>query len=327
MIAILVPMETFLAALWAHGYPILFAIVLLETFGAPVPAAVALFVAGAAAAHGTFSIAGVVGCGLSAMLLGDSLMYILGRNTGWWLIGMLCRLSLNPEHCILRSADAFYKRGRTLLVFAKFVPGINTLAPPMAGSMRMRFFSFLRYDFAGTVLYVGAYLLAGFIFSGAIEIITKGYHAFNNVLSWILIAAVIVYAALQLWYWKRAKALRYAPTIEPEEAAADLAAERAVVYDVRSHGYYDARTMRIKGSRRLDPNAFHQWHQQVPGGVHIYLYCTCIREATSARVALLLLEQGVACRVIRGGLRKWKAAGLPLEQVPLDEVADLPVFA
>lgn len=316
-----------MAALWAHGYPILFGIVMLETLGAPVPAAVALFVAGAAAAHGTFNILFVLGCGLAAMLLGDSLMYILGRNTGWWLLGILCRLSLNPESCILRSADAFFKRGRTLLIFAKFVPGINTLAPPMAGCMRMRFFTFLRYDFSGTILYVGAYLLAGFIFSGAIDIITKGYHAFNYLLSWILIGAIVIYAALQVWYWMRAKALRYAPTIEPEQAALDLAAEQAIVYDVRSHGYYDARTMRIKGSRRLDPNAFHQWHNQVPGGVHIYLYCTCIREATSARVALLLLEQGVACRVIRGGLRKWKAAGLPLERVPLEEVADLPVFA
>jgi membrane protein DedA with SNARE-associated domain/rhodanese-related sulfurtransferase len=291
-----------------------------------VPAAVALFVAGAAAAHGTLNIFALFSCGITAMLLGDSVMYVLGRHTGWWLLGILCRLSFNPEVCILRSADAFYKRGRVLLVFAKFVPGINTLAPPMAGSMRMRFFAFIRYDFVGATLYVGAYLLVGFLFSGMLDLITKSYRAFNQTLSWILVIAVIVYAALQLWFWMRAKALRYAPTIEVDEAAADLAAGTAIVYDVRSHGYYDARAMRIKGSLRLDPNAFHQWHNDMPKSLHIYLYCTCIREATSARVALLLLEQGVPCRVIRGGLRKWKAAGLPLERVPIEEVADLPAF-
>jgi rhodanese-related sulfurtransferase len=192
--------------------------------------------------------------------------------------------------------------------------------------MRMRFFPFLGYDSMGALLYNGAYLLAGFLFSGALDLITKGYRTFDHALSWILIVAVVVYAALQIWYWFRSKALRYAPTIEPEDAAEDLACGHAVVYDVRSHGYYDARTMRIKGSLRLDPNAFHQWNTVVPSGIHIYLYCTCIREATSARVALLLLEQGVACRVIRGGLRKWKTAGLPLERVPIEEVADLPVF-
>jgi membrane protein DedA with SNARE-associated domain/rhodanese-related sulfurtransferase len=319
-------MDSLLAGLWAHGYRVLFALVLLETFGIPVPAAVALFVAGAATAHGVLSIPAALACGVTAMLLGDTLMFVLGRHTGWWLLSILCRLSLNPESCILRSADAFFKRGRTLLMFAKFVPGINTLAPPMAGSMQMPLSLFLRYDLVGTLLYNSAYIFAGFLFSGALELMAKGYKAFNLALSWILIVAVVVYAALQMWFWLRAKALRYAPTIEVEEAAADLAAGQAFIYDVRSHGYYDARTMRIRGSRRLDPNAFHQWHEKVPGGVHIYLYCTCIREATSARVALLLLEQGVACRVIRGGLRKWKAAGLPLERVPLEEVADLPVF-
>jgi membrane protein DedA with SNARE-associated domain/rhodanese-related sulfurtransferase len=319
-------MESLLAELWAHGYRVLFLMVLLETLGAPVPAAVALFVAGAASAHKTFSLPQLLAFALAGMLLGDSFMYVLGRRTGWWLLGVLCRLSLNPESCILRSADAFFKRGRTLLVFAKFVPGINTLAPPMAGSMRMRFFPFLGYDSMGALLYNGAYLLAGFLFSGALDLITKGYRTFDHALSWILIVAVVVYAALQIWYWFRSKALRYAPTIEPEDAAEDLACGHAVVYDVRSHGYYDARTMRIKGSLRLDPNAFHQWNTVVPSGTHIYLYCTCIREATSARVALLLLEQGVACRVIRGGLRKWKTAGLPLERVPIEEVADLPVF-
>lgn len=319
-------MDSLLTELWAHGYRVLFMLVLLETFGFPVPAAVALFVAGAASAHGVLRLTSTIGCGIGAMLLGDSVMYILGRYTGWWLLSILCRLSLNPESCILRSADAFFKRGRTLLMFAKFIPGINTLAPPMAGSMNMRFALFLRYDLVGTVLYNSAYVLLGVLFSGALTIITKSYQTFNRALSWILILAVVAYAALQLWFWVRAKALRYAPTIEVDEAAADLAAGRAIVYDVRSHGYYDARTMRIQGSKRLDPNAFHQWHEQVPGGAHIYLYCTCIREATSARVALLLLEQGVACRVIRGGLRKWKAGGFPLERVPMDEVSELPVF-
>ena len=113
-------MESLLAELWAHGYPILFAIVMLETFGFPLPAAVALFVAGAASANGSFNILGILACGLTAMLLGDSLMYVLGRNTGWFLLGLLCRLSLNPESCILRSADAFFKRGRTLPGLCQF---------------------------------------------------------------------------------------------------------------------------------------------------------------------------------------------------------------
>ena len=58
----------------------------------------------------------------------------------------------------------------------------------------------------------------------------------------------------------------------------------------------------------------------------IYLYCSCVREATSARVARTLIERGVRCAVIKGGLRAWKKAGLPMEPVPSEDLAILPTF-
>src|SRR5579862_7828412 len=100
-----------------HGHLAVFALVLMEAIGLPVQT--------------------VIAAALGAMLLGDSLLYLLGRYTGWALLGTLCRISANPESCILRSADSFYKRGKTTLLIAKFVPGINTMAPPLAGSMNM----------------------------------------------------------------------------------------------------------------------------------------------------------------------------------------------
>src|SRR5450432_3447686 len=160
-------------ALMQHGYTILAVIVFLETIGVPVPAAVALLIAGGAAAHGVLQAQYVLGVALIAMLTGDSLMFLLGRYTGWWLLGLLCRISLNPEACILRSADSFYRRGRTLLVIAKFIPGINTMAPPLAGSMNMRFLQFIRLDLVGATLYIVAYFSVGFVFSGALEAITR----------------------------------------------------------------------------------------------------------------------------------------------------------
>src|SRR5271170_3389865 len=114
-----------------HGYAILVAAIFLEAIGLPVPGGLLLIVAGAAAAQGVLQAPYVLGAALAAMLVGDTAMFLLGRYTGWWLLGILCRISLNPESCILRSADSFYRRGRTLLVFAKFIPGLNTMAPPL----------------------------------------------------------------------------------------------------------------------------------------------------------------------------------------------------
>jgi membrane protein DedA with SNARE-associated domain len=116
-------MESWISGLAAHGYLIVFAAVFLEAVGLPVPAALALLIAGGASATGALQGTYVVLGALGVMLAGDTLMFLVGRYTGWWLLGVLCRISLNPESCILRSADSFYRRGRKLLLIAKFIPG------------------------------------------------------------------------------------------------------------------------------------------------------------------------------------------------------------
>src|SRR5882724_4341136 len=198
---IVADMESWLSGLAQHGYLILFATVFLEAVGLPVPAALALLIAGAAAAGGSLRVSYALGGALLAMFTGDTLMFLLGRYTGWWLLGMLCRISLNPESCILRSADSFYRRGRALLVLAKFIPGINTMAPPLAGSMNMRLATFLRLDLAGAVLYAGSYFVVGYVFSGALDAVTRGYDSVGRIVGWIVIALIVVYILLRVWLW------------------------------------------------------------------------------------------------------------------------------
>ena len=319
-------MESLLSGLSQHGYSILFAIVFMESIGLPVPAAIAMLIAGGASAQGSLQLSLTAASALLAMMLGDTLMFFMGRYTGWWLLSLLCRFSLNPESCILRSADSFYRRGRMVLVFAKFVPGINTMAPPLAGSMNMRLRQFLWLDLMGALLYATAYISVGFVFSDALGSITKNYQAVSQGLSLVLVAALAAYVGFKAWIWTKSRGLRLVPSVSPADAARALSADGAVIFDVRSHGYYDRKAMRVSGSKRLDPNALNQLKEDLPVEKLVYLYCTCVREATSARVAQHLLEKGVRAAVIKGGLRAWKKAGLPLEPVPLEEIAELPIF-
>jgi membrane protein DedA with SNARE-associated domain/rhodanese-related sulfurtransferase len=318
-------MDSWISGLALHGYSILFAVVFLEAVGLPVPAALALLIAGGASARGSLQGAYALGGALLAMAAGDTLMFVMGRYTGWWLLGVLCRISLNPEACILRSADSFYRRGRALLVVAKFIPGINTMAPPLAGCMNMRLWQFLALDLAGAALYTGTYFGVGFVFSDALAAITRGYHTFGRVVGWVVIALIAGYVVFHLWLWIRARALPTVSFEAPSEAARQLAAG-ACIYDVRSHGYFDAKAVRITRSRRLDPHALHRWTEEFPAGQLVYVYCTCFREATSLRVARELHTKGVRVAVIKGGLRAWKNAGLPVEPVPREELAALPSF-
>src|SRR5437660_3859123 len=154
-------MNSLVALLAHHGYAVVFWVVFAGAIGLPMPAALALVGAGAAVASGSLSAPVVLLLAIVAMLLGDVVLFALGRYMGWALLGLLCKVSVNPETCILRSAESFYKRGKTTLLVAKFIPGINTMAPPLAGRMKMRPDLFLRLDLAGAFWYASVYLELG----------------------------------------------------------------------------------------------------------------------------------------------------------------------
>jgi rhodanese-related sulfurtransferase len=151
---------------------------------------------------------------------------------------------------------------------------------------------------------------------------------FAQVTEWALLAAMAAYLLYLAWLWTKASALRSITRASPSEVARAVSAYGAVIYDVRSHGYYDNKATRIQGSVRLEPNALNQPTEQpdLPSSKLVYLYCTCVRDATSARVAKELIDKGVQVSVIQGGFRAWKKAGLPIESVPREEMEELPVF-
>jgi membrane protein DedA with SNARE-associated domain/rhodanese-related sulfurtransferase len=317
-------MDALLGALAQHGYSILFLLVFAEAIGLPVPAAIALLTAGGLSAKGTLHAAPAFSSAAAAMFIADTVMFLMGRYTGWWLLGLLCRISLNPEACILRSAQRFHRRGRVLLLIAKFIPGVNTMAPPMAGSMNMSYWQFVTLDSVGLLLYIGAYFGAGVLFSDVLGPLTSRYQQIGTVFGWGAAALAATYVVRRLVLWFRLRSESPVLRISPDDAART---EGVAIFDVRSHGYYTANAQRIEGSRRLDPNALPVGIDQLQQLDKIVLYCTCIREATSTRVARILREHGIEASVLDGGLKAWKKAGLPMEPIPQAELLSMPTFA
>src|SRR5690349_6206414 len=226
-----------------HGYLLIFLVALGEALGLPLPAALAFVAAGAAAAAHILSVPTIFVDAVAAIMIGDTLLFFLGRYTGWALLAGLCRLSLNPETCILRSAESFYKRGRLTLLFAKFIPGINTMAPPLAGSMKMRPFLFLRFDLAGASLYAIVYIAVGFLFRDFLASLAQGFQTAGRAVESVTVIALIVYAGYRVWLYRKHAVYRVVPRVQVEELARRLASEdnsKVLLMDVRSHGYYDS---------------------------------------------------------------------------------------
>jgi membrane protein DedA with SNARE-associated domain len=270
-------MNDFFSLVVRHGHIAVAAVVFAEAIGFPMPAAVALVAGGAAAASGILSVTELFLLSVVAMLIGDILLFLVGRYTGWTLLGFLCRVSMNPETCILRSAESFYKRGKMTLIFAKFIPGVNTMAPPLAGTMRMQVFQFLRLDLLGAALYAAAYISVGFLFHEFLASILHGFQTAGRAVEIIFVIALVGYLIYRVWIYRKHAMYRIVPRVQVQELAQKLAAEdhsNILLVDVRSHGYYDAGTFRIKGSIRLEPNNLNEELKNLPHEKDIYLYCT-----------------------------------------------------
>ena len=219
----------------------------------------------------------VVIAAITALLLGDSAQFWLGRSMGWALLGFLCRVSINPETCILQSAESFYKRGKITLVVAKFIPGVNTMAAPLAGSMKMRFWQFLRLDLAGASLYALTYLLLGYVSRDFLAAVLRGFHAAGLAMEVVVIAALLAYAIYRVVQYSKNRPYAVVPRVQVEELARRLASEKpsqVSIVDVRSHGYYDSGASRIKNSIRIEPNNLEEEIKNLPKDKDIYLYCT-----------------------------------------------------
>ena len=264
------------------------------------------------------------------MVLADSLLYVLGSRTGWTILKFLCRISVDPETCVLHAAESFYKRGRPTLLVAKFVPGVSTMAAPLAGSMKMPFFQFLALDFLGASAYTLAYGTVGFIFRDFVAKIVNGFRTAGHAVEIVIILAVIAFVGYRVsLFWKH-RADRVVPRVQVTALAAKLQAEgpgKVLLADVRSYGYYSARAVRIPGSIRIEPNNLSAEIKQFPRNKDMYLYCTCRGQTTSASVAHLLRQQGFSAFVIDGGLAAWRRAGNPLEPVPATDLVHLPTFS
>jgi membrane protein DedA with SNARE-associated domain/rhodanese-related sulfurtransferase len=317
-----------------HGYAVTSIALFITCCGLPLPVSVVLLTAGAAAHGGSLHLGLLLLCAWGSALVGDTLMYFGGRFTGWWLLAGLCRFSMNPESCIFGSARSFYKSGPRTLLFAKFVPGLGTVAAPLAGSLNMRFRRFLLLDGSGVLLYVTSWSLAGFVFAPILRSIVRWVTKLGHITAATMGALVVLYVL-----WLVVSSLRESRFSEVEMVAAADLFERlrtathdrlVIIADVRSHGYYDPGMQRIKNSIRVEPSRLKEeldaLREFMQPECEIYLYCSCAREATSIRVARMLEQENCSTKVIRGGLKAWVKAGGPTEEVPAADVEHLPKF-
>jgi membrane protein DedA with SNARE-associated domain/rhodanese-related sulfurtransferase len=304
--------------LLVYGYLLLFAWVLIEQLGVPLPATPMLLAAGALSAEHQLSFAAALAAGMAACLASDSCWFFVGRRYGRRVLNLICRLSLEPTTCVKRSQVSFSRRRKSTLLVAKFVPGLASLTSPIAGQSGIAYAEFLLLDCLGAAIWVGSLLTCGRVFGDALK-------RDPQLLAWVarfsgalLLAAIVALLAARITRRRMLLRKLVESRLEPEELRNQLdAGEDVYIVDLRHPIEQLTDPFTLPGALRVAPDELAKRAHEIPRDRDVILYCTCPNEETAAHTALKLHRLGVErVRPLRGGYDEWKRLGFPMVAIP-----------
>ena len=292
--------------------------VLLNQVGLPVPVVPTLIMAGTLAATGGLPFPELFSIAVLACLIADCGWYWIGEKYGIRVLKTLCRISLEPDSCVNQTQSQFDRWGVNSLIIAKFVPGWSTIAPPLAGALRIGWWRFILLSTLAAMLWVGAGLLGGMIFKSQVEQLLIQLDRYGSRAAGGVILLLGLYVAYKWWERRRFyKMLRMARISVGELYDLIQNGTQPLIIDVRSATARELEPHWIPGAVAISMAEVDAHLKDLPRDRDIILYCTCPSEASAARVAKMLMNRGFKrVRPLQGGLEAWVAAGHTVAQAP-----------
>jgi len=256
-----------------HGYLLVFLWVLAEQAALPIPSLPLLLVSGALVRTGQLRSLSVVVYAFSACLIADSVWFQLGRRYSSRALQLVCKMSIEPDSCVRRTENIFIKYGLRSLLVSKFIPGLNAVAAPLAGGSGANLGRFLLFDGLGALIWIGAYVLAGYVFSDQLELAVN--YAVRTGSGFFVIAI----GALAAWIaWKVFQRRRFVKSVNVTRISAEdlhamlTAGSEVTIIDVRSLLVRDFDV--IPGALRIPAEDLPSRHEEIPRDREIVLFCT-----------------------------------------------------
>ena len=259
----------------SHGYLIVFVWVFLDQAALPLPSIPVLIAAGALVATGSLGFWAIIVTATVAALLADILWYQLGKRGGNTAITYVCKLSLEPESCVTTTRNAFGRFGPATIVIAKYLPGVQTLAPASAGFVGAPFLGFLALDLIGTLLYVVPFVAGGYLFQPQLLRALDAISDFSGGLGVVLFTLIAAYIAFKAGQWAMFYKGHKLRRLSPEELHTRLErGEDITVIDLRQRLDYELQPFVIPGALRIPISEIPKRQQEVPNHLDVALVCT-----------------------------------------------------
>jgi len=257
------------------NYLFVFSASLAENIGLPVPAWPLIVISAAAAADGDGSVMLVFILAALAAAAADYGWYRFGRRRGSKVLRLLCSISLNPDSCVRNTQATFEHYGLKSLLVSKFVPGLNTIAPPMAGMLKTPSGKFLLFDSVGAMLWSASAVLVGFTWHREVDRILAAVSHLGR--GGLLLAASLVAGFVAFKYYQRRRyyATLRAARLSPEEVHTMLQQGTGlVIVDLRSRSSLKVAPTKVPGALLIAPEEFEQRYKVIPREREVVMYCT-----------------------------------------------------
>lgn len=311
-------MSHFLELFAEFGLLAVFTGVFVEQIGAPIPAFPFLLMAGMDGLHDSLFALWALVVAAVASMLADLAWFWAGQRQGQRVLSLLCKISISPDYCVRQSELSFAKRGVATLVISKFVPGLSTLAPPMAGAFGMSTRIFVIFNLAGSALWAGSGIAMGILFHNQIQTLLTVMGELGNAALTVVGVLLALYISMRVYRRLSLSRLKARlPQVQPTELAQMMDnGASLVLLDVRPAGAGLPLSKGITGATsveltRLEKDWPMDWHADTV----VVTYCSCPNDASAVKAARALHQRGCMARVLHGGLEGWIQAGLPLYDV------------
>jgi membrane protein DedA with SNARE-associated domain len=296
-----------------YGPGLVFAVVLIEQIGLPVPSYPVLIVTAALSAQSSYGVPQVIAFAVFACLLADFGWYRAGARYGRRVLSLMCRISLSPDSCVRQTESIYAQWGAPSLTVAKFIPGFGAVATAMAGVVGVSPFAFVLFDMIGATIWTGLAATLGWIFRNAVDDVLAVIESAGRLGLAAIAGAFALYVLVKFVQRQRLlRQLRMA-RVSVDELHSMLKGEPPpLLVDVRSAVSREAGF--IPGSLWVEVHAPDEQLNKLPVTDEVIVYCACPNEASAAVVAKRLMKAGFhRVRPLKGGIDAWVASGLPLE--------------
>jgi len=256
-----------------HGAAVVFAASLIESLGAPVPAFPLLLLAGSIAAEDRFSAVPLAVASACGFWVGDLIWYAFGRIQGRRVLGLLCRLSLNPDACVGRAERRFRRHPATTVAAAKFIPGFSLMVAPLAGILGMRPAQFAAIDGAASLAWSAAAVVSGVVFGARVLPHVVRTQRAIAMLGGVAVVAFVAWKLYERRWLVRHYAVARVGIAELQSLLA-LEPPEVLVIDLRSEQAFSGSAQMVPGARRIPPGEFEKHIDTMPVDREIILYCT-----------------------------------------------------